>query len=102
MKLKTEVSDETIRYVLDDAGGAIAYWASEADRKADFVLYVKVHPAVDKARAGKWHRVNVRKALETMAKSAPRQLACLLSGDYDATTCDLFVQYGCFGEAVYS
>jgi hypothetical protein len=103
MKLPVKVSDETIMHVLDDAGSAIQYWASHADRKDDYVLYVKVHPSLLPAgEAPKWHRVGVRRALETMAAKCPAQFGRMLSGDYDATTCDLFVQYGCFGELVYS
>jgi len=96
MKLTVEVPDDTIKNVLNEAGSAIAYWALDADRKDDFVLYVKKVDGV-----GKWHRVGVRRALETMAKKCPKRLGALLAGQYDGETCDLFVQYGCFGEAIY-
>ncbi len=93
MKVTVEVSEKTIGYLLDDAGPAIAYWAQKADRKAAFVLSV-----FDGER---WYRVAVRRALETMAVKSPSSFGELLAGNYDSTTCDLFVQYGCFGEAVY-
>lgn len=93
MKVTVEVSEKTIGYVLDDAGSAIAYWAKKADRKAAFVLSV-----YDREQ---WYRVAVRRALETMAVKAPKHFGRLLAGDYDQATCDLFVQYGCFGEVVY-
>lgn len=93
MKVTVEVTEKTIGYVLDDAGPHIAYWAKKADRKAAFVLSVY--------DGDQWYRVAVRRALETMAVKSPRHFGMLLSGNYDGDTCDLFVQYGCFGEAVY-
>lgn len=93
MKVTVEVTEKTIRYVLDDCGRHIAYWAREVDRKNTFVL--RVHDGE------RWYRVAIRRALETMAAKSPRHFGMLLAGDYDGDTCDLFVQYGCFGEAVY-
>lgn len=90
MKVTVEVSEKTIGHVLDDAG---PYWAKKADRKAAFVLSV--------FDGEQWFRVGVRRALEVMATKSPRHFGMLLAGNYDGDTCDLFVQYGCFGEAVY-
>lgn len=99
MKLTVEVKDDTIANLLTDAGRHIAYWASEADRKDTFVLYVQEREE-GSGDPREWHRVGVRRALETMATRQPKRFAGLLSGDYDGDTCDLFVQYGCFGKAV--
>ncbi len=93
MKVTVEIPEKTLAHVLDDAGPAIAYWAKKADRKAAFVLSV--------FDGESWYRVALRRALETMAVKSPKHFGRLLAGDYDATTCDLLVQYGCFGEVVY-
>lgn len=99
MKLSIEVKDETIGMLLDDAGQHIRYWAEKADRKDTFVLYLWAQSEGNSPF--KWHRVGVKRALETMARVCPRHLTKLLQGDYDGDTCDLFAQYGCFGKAVY-
>lgn len=93
MKVTVNIPEKTISYLLDDCGHHIRYWAREAERKDAFVLRV--------SDGEKWYRLAVRRALETMAVKAPRHFGMLLSGNYDGETCDLFVQYGCFGEAVY-
>lgn len=95
MKVTVEIPEKTLAYVLDDCGRHINYWADDAKRPEPFVLRIR------ERTSQQWYRVGVRRALETMSRESPKHFAMLLNGEYDGNTCDLFVQYGCFGKAVY-
>ncbi len=92
MKVTVEIPNKLTDYMLRDAPRHIAYWANECTLTGQ---------AARVCDGEKWYRFSLKRGLTVMAEKSPKRFGEMLAGNYDGSTCDLLVQYGCFGEAVY-
>ncbi len=104
-KISINIKDEDINYLLNAAHeGGSNYWcvkctSNESVEKLREGVHDTYYPAGEKAVTLTYEKV--LKGLEIMHNKYPQHF-CDVSGDFDGTTADVFLQCCLFEEVVYS
>jgi hypothetical protein len=99
MMINIEVSDKLI---LDAIGGAtIGYWADVHSGEFSRLKCTITVVESETRKTFVCQRDKLILAVDIMAQKAPKHFAYLMTGNADADTGDLLIQYACFGEARY-
>ena len=107
--IRSHIKLEDIAGLLGSASRGASYWC---ENKLDFES--EVDAALEKTGVGfcklydteeeKPYLLNLKKikrGMTVMAKKEPKHFADFVSGDYDQTTGDVFLQCCLFGEVIY-
>lgn len=121
MEIETKISiseGEIENLICDALEGGANYWyfieKREGDPKLEFyetplregcALYISDKkaddPRIKPENAVKLDRAAVEKGLQIMANQEKRHFADFISGNYDGTTADVFLQCCIFGDVIY-
>ena len=109
MKISVEykIKNSDIEDLLDSASRGANYWCSselQYESQTKKALTEKGVVVTD-VESGKEHVLNlakIQRGIKSMAEKEPESFAQFLSGDYDQSTGDTFLQCCIFGKTIYS
>jgi len=109
ISIRSHIKFDDIADLLDTASRGASYWANSGklgySSVVDNILIRKANECITDLEEVKNYTLNIlkiKKGLTVMAKKESKHFADFISGNYDQTTGDVFLQCCLFGEVIYS